>query len=144
MKENIKKNVDRELDIFLPALWEVWREGHNQVSQEERLAAWKSLKNWVEHGTFITGTLALRSYCIFLLAIVSYGLARTQNIFINAQPRHLPVFVDHTKKEVTVKVISIHPVWKIFYIGCQSTIFDQLGIRIVRFFQYSQRLKGTC
>lgn len=55
VKEQIQKNTNGELDLYLPALWEVWREGHNQVSQEERLASWKSLKNWVDHGTFITG-----------------------------------------------------------------------------------------
>eukprot|EP00966_Prymnesium_polylepis_P317312 7331220-Prymnesium_polylepis.1 len=40
--------------FVLPALWEVWREGHNLVSGDERLAALSGLLSWIEHGTFIT------------------------------------------------------------------------------------------
>jgi len=55
--DNSKKSNVKEIDpdhIVVPALWEVWREGHNHVSQEERLAALKSLEEWIKHKTFIT------------------------------------------------------------------------------------------
>ena len=50
-----------------PAVWEVWREGHNLVSSDERRAALEGMLAWIKHGTFIT--------------------ARAMNVFLPHDPR---------------------------------------------------------
>jgi hypothetical protein len=45
---------DKRESTFEPAVWTVWREGHNLVSADERLAALSGMLQWINHGTFIT------------------------------------------------------------------------------------------
>ncbi len=40
--------------IYLPALWQIGREGHNLVNEEERISAMQSLLLWMQFQTFIT------------------------------------------------------------------------------------------
>jgi hypothetical protein len=41
-------------EIYVPAIWEVSREGHNSVNTKERESAMFSLLNWIQYQTFIT------------------------------------------------------------------------------------------
>ena len=52
--EKYRAGVRRAAGEFEPAIWTVWREGHNLVSVDERLAAVSGLMYWIEYGTFIT------------------------------------------------------------------------------------------
>jgi len=103
--------------MILPALWEVWREGHNLVSQDERVVAMNCLIDWANHSTFITG--------------------RKKNIFITNPNSHMTkprLSVIDNKTYLMTQVGTIHPVFCSFTIYVNPKDMEDLDIRQSKFF----------
>lgn len=100
-------------NAVLPALWTVQREGHNLVAAEERSTAAFSLRNWVQHGTFIT----MRSgrHC-FMPA----------SSFMSHRPALL---VDATARSLTATVLRVHPIFKSFVINATAADLKEWVMR---------------
>ena len=107
-----------------PALWEVWREGHNLVSSHERLAALSGLLSWLDHGTFITA----RHKNVYLPALhaasaISPALGRAK---IELKGTRRP--------SAQVAVVNIDPTFGNVALDLQPELLYQMRISINRTF----------
>lgn len=53
-QDGCRKNLASDSTVILPAIWEVSREGHNWVNEDERYDAVNNLCQWIAYGTFIS------------------------------------------------------------------------------------------
>eukprot|EP01125_Pyxidicula_operculata_P001307 TRINITY_DN11203_c0_g1_i1.p1 TRINITY_DN11203_c0_g1~~TRINITY_DN11203_c0_g1_i1.p1 ORF type:complete len:489 (-),score=92.09 TRINITY_DN11203_c0_g1_i1:79-1545(-) len=115
--KGVQTKIDENPDdnIYLPALWEVWREGHNHVSQLERISAVKSVENWINHKTFIT--------------------ARKKNIFMDAFTTNNKPSPKVEKNVIKTQVVHIDPVFRSVYVSLDGDTLDSVGIKQGKFYQ---------
>ncbi|KAJ5066056.1 monoacylglycerol lipase [Anaeramoeba ignava] len=110
------KEQNKDQDIILPALWEVWREGHNLVSQKERFLAMNSLLEWITFQTNIT--------------------VRSKNILIDykRKSKSEEPLVSFDSNGLFVPVIQIDPVRSSFFLGLCSEDLAKIQIKINDYF----------
>ncbi|KAJ5078313.1 phospholipase-related [Anaeramoeba ignava] len=117
IQDYIKKSGEKKKkNVIIPAIWEVWREGHDLVSQQERYIAFKYLMDWIQFKSCAT--------------------YRKTNLFINHQKKKVesPVFDQNGAQGV---VVDMDLVYGSFSLNFSAEDMKKLNIGLGKWFDFS-------